>query len=260
MPLDSTFWNSETLRLIALKSRTDGGTLREWRVGARQAGATETNLTSPASDSWQGVIFQNANIAHRGVRAVAATGWKLVQFELDTSPTIYVDGATTSIGSDGPNGSKASDGTGSLFIGGWDQETARGWRGVLGPLAIFDKVLTSTEHADIWAARTSLSAYNAAVLAESPVAYWTMQESGGNLADSSGNGHTAVLDSGTPTYRAPGPMPGARGISLSGSGQWWKVADNAAWSAAAVTVLAWVWATAPQPAVRGRRGLGLVRG
>lgn len=68
MALDTTFWNGETLRIFATKSRTDGGTLREWRVGAAQAGRTETNLGTPTVDAWQGVIFQNANIARRWVR------------------------------------------------------------------------------------------------------------------------------------------------------------------------------------------------
>lgn len=47
-------------------------------------------------------------------------------------------------------------------------------------------------------------AYSDVVLADGPIAYWKLDETSGNFADSSGNSFTAIV-TGDPIYRRPGP-------------------------------------------------------
>lgn len=63
----------------------------------------------------------------------------------------------------------------------------------------------------------ALADYASAVLADSPLAYWELQEASGNPQDSSGNGRHITTTSGTPDYRfATGPCGDDFGIQLAG--------------------------------------------
>lgn len=82
-------------------------------------------------------------------------------------------------------------------------------------------------------------AYSAAVLADSPLAYWRLGEASGNFADSSGNGRTATK-AGTITHDVNSLLPSDksnRAISLAGAG-WASGAANV--NPTAITLEAWV--------------------
>src|SRR5437660_602584 len=52
----------------------------------------------------------------------------------------------------------------------------------------------------------SASAYVAAILADSPAAFWELQDSSGLPQDSSGHGHHMTATTGPLAYRDPGPF------------------------------------------------------
>lgn len=71
--------------------------------------------------------------------------------------------------------------------------------------------------------------YKAEVLLDSPVAYWRLDESSGNAADSSGNGHTATASGSPSGYSAAPPLAGVggTGINFDGSDDVFTCADAA---------------------------------
>lgn len=79
--------------------------------------------------------------------------------------------------------------------------------------------------------------YISAVLADSPEAFWPMQEASGNLADATGNGHTAVDAGlgGTLTYRTDGPCRQMYAIEFDGDSGF-DVADDDAWSGPSLSI------------------------
>lgn len=86
--------------------------------------------------------------------------------------------------------------------------------------------------------------YSLEVLADSPGAYWRMNEASGQPQDSSGNGNHTVGVSGTPIYSQPGLIsdPSARSIRLeAASVEYFWAADSATLSYAdTFTLEAWV--------------------
>lgn len=57
--------------------------------------------------------------------------------------------------------------------------------------------------------------YTTEVLADSPTAFWKLDESSGLPQDSSGNGNHFTATAGSPTYQAAGPFSGAFGITYA---------------------------------------------
>jgi hypothetical protein len=57
--------------------------------------------------------------------------------------------------------------------------------------------------------------YSDEVLADTPLIYWRLNEASGNFADSSGNGWTATVKAGAPTYSQPPAEAGIGGTSIS---------------------------------------------
>ncbi len=91
--------------------------------------------------------------------------------------------------------------------------------------------------------------YNAAVLADSPLAYWRLGEtSGTTAADSSGNNRSGSYVA-SPSLNQPGALAGDtnRAVGFNGSSQYVNVPYVAALNPAQLTVEAW----ATRPAARG---------
>jgi hypothetical protein len=86
--------------------------------------------------------------------------------------------------------------------------------------------------------------YAVAVLALSPGAYWRMGESSGNLADSSGNGNTAIAHGPAITYGVAGALPASsdKAISLPGdAADYFEVANSVSVDTGDVfSIVAWV--------------------
>ena len=61
----------------------------------------------------------------------------------------------------------------------------------------------------------SAAEYVAAVMADGPRAFWTMQDASGNPQDSSGNGLHITSTNGTPDYQQQGPLGGSFSINLA---------------------------------------------
>ena len=82
--------------------------------------------------------------------------------------------------------------------------------------------------------------YSAEVLADSPLAYWRLDDSTGNFADSSGNGHTASV-TGTPLYGQPAAA-NLDGSSIGFSTSQYGNAGVVTWldSLSALIVEAWI--------------------
>lgn len=79
-----------------------------------------------------------------------------------------------------------------------------------------------------------MSAYSAAVLADSPKGYWRMDMASGAAIDASGNGHDSAVPSGggTITYSEPGaiasdPASTSVKIDTTGGSNWFEVPDHA---------------------------------
>jgi len=90
--------------------------------------------------------------------------------------------------------------------------------------------------------RGAHGAYEAAVIADKPIAYYRLAEKSGTTAhDSSGNGHNGVYDSDV-TLGQPGLLKVDKATSVSFPEGY--VAEQATWSAQAVTAECWVRPTA----------------
>lgn len=83
-------------------------------------------------------------------------------------------------------------------------------------------------------------AYIAAVLADSPRVFWTLQEASGNPQDMSGNDRHATTVTGTPTYREAGPRGYDYGV-LFGTGQYIERSSVVSTATDNVTFEAWIY-------------------
>jgi hypothetical protein len=80
-------------------------------------------------------------------------------------------------------------------------------------------------------------AYNAAVLADHPVAFWNLEASGATEADLTKHGHTGTYDGGTPTgARLPN---GNQAAELNGQGEYLSVPSSAVFSISTTRALTW---------------------
>lgn len=68
----------------------------------------------------------------------------------------------------------------------------------------------------------SASSYSAAVLADSPAAYWKLNEQSGLPVDYSGNSKDITNSSGTPLYRSPGPFTTNESTELDPNGWFYR--------------------------------------
>ncbi len=62
--------------------------------------------------------------------------------------------------------------------------------------------------------RTAQGLFSGAILADSPLAYWKMDEASGNLTDASGNAHTATASGSGLTYAQGSPLTDGSGNSI----------------------------------------------
>lgn len=91
-------------------------------------------------------------------------------------------------------------------------------------------------------AESQAFSYLDTVLLDSPVGFWPMQESSGNLTDVSGNNRTAVAVGTGLTYQVSGPSAGVSGIEFAGnSSSGFYLADDNDWSASEFTVEAFLY-------------------
>lgn len=82
--------------------------------------------------------------------------------------------------------------------------------------------------------------YASEVLADSPVIYWKMDDTSGNLADATGNGHIGNYDS-APTYSQSSLIVGGTSSVKSNSRIYnWPTSVFTSWSATANTIEFWV--------------------
>lgn len=88
-----------------------------------------------------------------------------------------------------------------------------------------------------------LSDYEQAVLTDAPSAFWPMQETSGDIVDTTGNGFIGTkVGSGGVTYGVGGPIAGVGAIEFAdSSGVGYSVADNNLWSSTNFTVEGWIY-------------------
>lgn len=118
---------------------------------------------------------------------------------------------------------------GTLLLWGIDYTLTDNLATLTTPLAA-DDVVVATMTANACGTMflgASSSAYAAAVLADSPVAYWRCGQASGDLADSSGNGRT-MSPVGTPTYAVTGLLAGDpdAAINCDTDGDYFELADT----------------------------------
>lgn len=136
---------------------------------------------------------------------------------------------------------------------------------VLGPASGAPLAATSTASMTLAASSTAFgpSSYPLAVLADSPAAYYRLDESSGSFADSSGNGRTATV-TGTPTYlQPPAALIDGNSVTFSGT-QYGDMGTTSFLNApSALTVEAWVKFTSTATITiigRDNSGGGTLRG
>ena len=90
---------------------------------------------------------------------------------------------------------------------------------------------------------TNATNYHAAVLADTPIANWRLQESGTptTWADSSGNGRAMAVDNGGSVLTGlPGPFPGTKAVSITSAGGIGHIADAAVFDTTAWSIEYWI--------------------
>lgn len=103
--------------------------------------------------------------------------------------------------------------------------------------------------------REAASAYYATVIADSPAAYWRLDEASGNAIDSSGNGYTLTASSSGVSYQQSGIVSNDYCISLNGStGRYTSSFSPAA--IVNVSVENWVFLAVPQKGTFWHVGAG----
>jgi len=125
--------------------------------------------------------------------ALTVGSWYHVVATYDGSAlTLYVNGVAVGqlTGLSGP----ASTGSGNLQIGGYPIAGGYGFNGRMDEPAVYMHSLTPTQVAAHYARRT----YAKAILADTPVSYWRLGESGASATDYSGSNNGSLLGSVTP--------------------------------------------------------------
>lgn len=115
-----------------------------------------------------------------------------------------------------------------LIVGADYNGTGIQWNGNLDEVAFYNYALTPVQVLSHY--RTGIGSYAAQVLADSPAAYYRMDEASGQPQDSSGNGNHTTVTGGTPTYGQTGgittdPTDGA--ILLDGTTEYFSAPDHA---------------------------------
>lgn len=97
-----------------------------------------------------------------------------------------------------------------------------------------------------------MSDYRAKLLADSPLAYWRMNEASGNLVDSSGNSKTATAAGTAATYLAPSLVPNEndRSIRFADNTNRFDAGDDADFELQTFSVEAWVYRTGTTPSTQ----------
>jgi hypothetical protein len=104
------------------------------------------------------------------------------------------------------------------------------------------------------ASTPSSSVYDAAVLADHPVAFWGMNHSGGTEPDLTGHGHNGTYHGGAPPLTTM--LNGDRAVDFNGSSEYMSVASSPAFSIPTTRQLTWEgwirpdvlnWTTASDP-------------
>lgn len=87
----------------------------------------------------------------------------------------------------------------------------------------------------------SVATYESAVLVDSPVAFWPMQEASGDLVDIVASRDAILTGTGSVTYSQSGPG-GLSSIEFPGTGgTHFAAADNDVWSPTSLTVEVWLY-------------------
>jgi hypothetical protein len=122
--------------------------------------------------------------------------------------------------------------------------------GKIAYLGVFDSPLSTQDRYDLYkwieqyygiTGMPGLSDYEQIVLADSPVAFWPMQEASGSIIDSLASRSGASVGS-AKTYQQSGPVTGVNSISFDGSSSsGFSVADDNLWSSTSFSVEGWVY-------------------
>lgn len=242
MAIDPAVWAATSYRRPVTKRATSPQS--EWQAlwckggsgsgtGSPSAGTLDriqTSINQSGNTTWRGAIFEGMD-----------GGWGHVVHILNASaaPAIWVNGVDETDRTSGPNGTRMGNLAGPLVIGGSDDAGGQLWLGKLTCIAFYNAALTGTQIRSHHAAMTDLTSYVNAVNADSPSAFWKMQETSGALIDAVG-AKNASLITGSPTYAADGPVSGVTAIDFPGSA-YFEAADDNLWSSTTCSVEYWAW-------------------
>ena len=240
------FWGSDSYRFFWQKGSTENN--YEWAGMAMKAGATVAGIPALGTDSFAADTRNSSpgtywRFTRHGMSLGFSGEWHhIAQVYDDTTPELrlYVDGVN--VGTKyGPSGTRRGEQTTPLRIGGRVESTSLNWRGRVGPAAFFDYALSGARIAAHAAAGTA-SAHAAAVNADSPEAFWRLDEASGTLADDTGNGHTGTaggVGGWAIGYREGGPWSGSYALGFNGDA-WVEVPHHTVFSSTSFTMCGWL--------------------
>lgn len=237
---EDIFWDGTDFRIAWAKLGPNPNF--EFNCGACKAGTTILGISDVPTEDYLSVDIRNSiNRYWRHSRHIPfdQTDWFHIAQVFDGSTlSVYINGGESSV-KYGPNGTRGGNLSRLMCLGGVTSShsvsTGANWRGRIGPTAFWDEALSGADIAH-HASATSLADYSSRVAADSPSAYWTLQESSGALVDQVGS--RDFTPTGTPAYRQPGPL-GGWAVGFDGS-QVFTAADDDLWSATNFTMSAWI--------------------
>jgi trimeric autotransporter adhesin len=149
-------------------------------------------------------LYENSQWLYpTGDPTLSTDAWHHVAFVIGaagTAPTFYIDGTAYAATPPGTPHDPAN----AAFIGGYPGANRWG-NATMAKVAVYDSAL-SAERIKEHAGATSDGSYDAAVMADTPVAYYELNEANGpSAADSSGKSNTAAYV-GNVKFSVPGPF------------------------------------------------------
>lgn len=152
-----------------------------------------------------GLWFQNGsfgfNTGQSDLWGISSAGlantWVHVTAELSNGNAqnnrLFINGVQQTLSQRfGTTGAVSANAATTLQIGGYPGDQIEGFSGLISEFALFNTALSSGQVSSLYAA--SASNYPSAVLADSPIGYWRLQETTGTVAaDSTANNHPGAI-------------------------------------------------------------------
>jgi hypothetical protein len=229
----------------------------EWQLIAAGAGPGGTGIPSSPAGQWIARVNDIWDTGYRNRFGGRPTigAWHHVAMRLSAETlSLFVDGV--SIGAASNSGDdRQANGSGTFNIG-FHPYGNGSWDGQITQVSFWSRALADSRIAEHRGAMSlGIEAYEEAVADDAPNAWFPMQDSSGSLTEVVAGLHAVRVGSAPVTYRANGPHPTCKAVTLPGGPvEGFAAPDHSMWSSTNFTVTGWV-------GIRpGDAGRGWVRG